>query len=143
MKMKVLPLIVYLLFILLCTGCSTFIPEDDVDRLTAKYQSGNYILLQDIQRNGVALSKGTVVKLTVSVGDEWIKIYAYDMKEELLSSSRQLLIYMFEDDFPHEKFKEELLDSELARVVKLIDNATDSAKLDSKKSVKGTKKVKK
>ncbi len=118
-----------------CKGCSSLVKDDDVEPLTKKYQAGDYVLLQDITRNDVTLAKGTVVKLTFVAGDEWVKIYAYDKKEELLTSKRELLIYMFQDDFPDEKFKVELLDAELARVARPVDSA-ESGKSDTKKNKK-------
>lgn len=102
--------------ILISAGCSTFVPDEEVDRLTVKFQSYDYILLQDVKRNDITLAKGTVVRLTFVAGDEWVKIYAYDKKEELLTSQRQLLIYMFEDDFPDEEFDVARLDAELAKI---------------------------
>lgn len=101
---------------LLFTGCSTFVPDEEFERLTVKYQSGDYILLQDVTRNEETLAKGTVVKLTFVAGDEWVKIYAYDKKEEVLTSKRHLLIYMFEDEFPDELFDAARLETELAKV---------------------------
>ncbi|HOP29620.1 MAG TPA: type II secretion system-associated lipoprotein [Spirochaetota bacterium] len=102
--------------ILISAGCSTFVPDEEVDRLTVKFQSYDYILLQDVKRNDITLAKGTVVRLTFVAGDEWVKIYAYDKKEELLTSQRQLLIYMFEDEFPDEEFDVARLDAELAKI---------------------------
>jgi len=113
-KIKLLSVVLPLL--LAGAGCSSFVSEADIDRLTLKYQTGTYLLLQDITRNGVTIPKGTEVKLTFVAGDEWIKIYAYDKNEQLLTSKRQLLIYMFEDEFPDEEFKPELVDKELAKV---------------------------
>lgn len=124
---------------LFCAGCSTFVPDEDVEKLTVKYKSGEYILLQDVTRNDMTLAKGTVVKLTFVAGDEWVKIYAYDKKEELLTSKRQLLIYMFEDDFPDEEFNHELLETELAKVAKLYDSSAPEPKKQKEKTVKKTK----
>lgn len=117
-----------------CMGCSTLVEDDDIEPLTKKYQAGEYVLLQDVTRNDVTLAKGTVVRLTFVAGDEWVKIYAYDKKEELLTSRRELLIYMFQEDFPDEKFKVELLDAELAKVARPVDSVSADG---------GNKKIKK
>ena len=117
-----------------CMGCSTLVEDDDIEPLTKKYQAGEYVLLQDVTRNDVTLAKGTVVRLTFAAGDEWVKIYAYDKKEELLTSRRELLIYMFQEDFPDEKFKVELLDAELAKVARPVDSVSADG---------GNKKIKK
>ena len=121
-----------------CMGCSTLVEDDDIEPLTKKYQAGEYVLLQDVTRNDVTLAKGTVVRLTFAAGDEWVKIYAYDKKEELLTSKRQLLVYMFEDEFPEEEFNPELLETELAKVAQVYNSSVSEVKQQSK-SVKKTK----
>ena len=132
-------IIIVLMLIAAGTGCSSFVPDDDAERLTLKYRTGDYILLEDITRNDVTLTKGTVVKLTFVAGDDWVKIYAYDKKEELLTSRRQLLIYMFEDDFPDEEFKPELLEAELAKIVKAVNSSADNSGKSENRSGKKTK----
>jgi len=125
--------------ILFYSGCSTFVSDEDVEKLTVKYKSGDYVLLQDITRNDVTLAKGTVIKLTFVAGDEWVKIYAYDKKEELLTSRRQLLIYMFEDEFPEEEFNPELLEMELVKVAKLYNSSVPEKDKPKSRSGKKTK----
>jgi type II secretion system-associated lipoprotein len=133
-------IIAFTICILFTVGCSTFIPDEDVERLSVKYQSGDYILLQDVTRNDLTLAKGTVVKLIFVAGDEWVKIYAYDKKEELLTSKRQLLVYMFEDDFPGEEFNHELLESELLKIAQLYNSSAIELKQQKGQSVKKIKK---
>jgi type II secretion system-associated lipoprotein len=125
--------------VLFSAGCSSFVPEEDSERITLKYQAGEYVLLDDINRNNIVFSKGSIVKLLVVTGDDWVKIYAYNSNEELLSSKRFLLLYLFEDDFPDEKFNQEFLDAELLKAVRPKGSAEQSPK-ESKGS---TKKVKK
>lgn len=137
MKNKLLLIILSGVF--LCAGCSSFVPDEDVERLTLKYQSGDYILLQDVTRNDVTLTKGTIVKLIFVAGDEWAKIYAFDKKEELLSSKRQLLIYMFEDDFPDEEFNNELFETELSKVARIYSSSAVEVNKQKGKSGKSTK----
>lgn len=132
-------LIAAFLYVLFCSGCSTFVSDEDVEKLTVKYQSGDYILLEDITRNDITLAKGTIVKLTFVAGDEWVKIYAYDKKEELLTSRRQLLIYMFEDEFPEEEFNPELLETELVKVAKLYNSSVPEKDKPKSRSGKKTK----
>lgn len=105
------------------TGCSTFITDEEIDRIKLKYQGGAYLLLQDIERNDVTLAKGTVVKLTVVPGEEWIKFYAYDTREPLLSSNRLILIFLFKDDFSEKEYDGEFLDRELTKLVKPLGEA--------------------
>jgi len=124
---------------LLYTGCSSFIPDEEINRVKLKYQAGDYLLLQDIERNGTTLVKGTIVKLTVVPGDEWIKFYVYDTKEQLLSSNRLILLYLFEDDFSEKEYNREVVESELAKLVKPVD-LNDLPRQETKKSVKKVKK---
>ena len=120
-KIIFLLLISFLSFV---SACSTFIPEEDVDSLNKRY-SGDYILLQDVTINELSLPKGTVVKLIIVGGDEWVKVYAYNAKEDLLLAHRFLILYMFEDDFPDKEFNVDLLDKELANIVKPSTNSSD------------------
>ncbi|HOK01988.1 MAG TPA: type II secretion system-associated lipoprotein [Spirochaetota bacterium] len=122
-KIIFLILISFLSFV---SACSTFIPEEDVDSLNKRY-SGDYILLQDVTINELSLPKGTVVKLIIVGGDEWVKVYAYNAKEDLLLAHRFLILYMFEDDFPDKEFNVDLLDKELANIVKPSTNSSDEA----------------
>ncbi|HPD78144.1 MAG TPA: type II secretion system-associated lipoprotein [Spirochaetota bacterium] len=122
-KIIFLILISFLSFV---SACSTFIPEEDVDSLNKRY-SGDYILLQDVTINELSLPKGTVVKLIIVGGDEWVKVYAYNAKEDLLLANRFLILYMFEDDFPDKEFNVDLLDKELANIVKPSTNSSDEA----------------
>ncbi len=123
---------------LLMTGCSTFIPDADSERISIKYQAGEYVLVQDVIRNEIIFPKNSVVKLIVLTGDDWIKIYAYNAVEELLASNRFLLLYLFDVDFPDEKFSQEFLDAELLKVVK----QKNSADTPVKEKKKETKKIK-
>jgi len=120
---------------LLITGCSTFIRDEDSQKITLQYQAGEYILLQDVVRNNVTYPKNSELKLLVVTGDDWLKIYAYNSGEELLNSKRFLLLYMFKGDFPDKKFSQEILDLELSKMVKWIDPSSQSKK-EIKKEVK-------
>lgn len=116
------------------SACSTFVPEEDVDSLNKRY-SGNYVLLQDFVINELTLAKGTVVRLIIVGGDEWIKVYAYKADEDLLNANRFLILYMFEDEFPDKEFNADLLDKELAAIVKPLNSELSEAdKLQQKKS---------
>lgn len=110
--------IIIITALLLIPACSTFIRDEVSESITLKYQAGEFVMLQDLKRNDSVLPANSAVKLIVITGDEWIKIYAYDAKEDLLSSKRILLLYLFESDFPEEKFSQEFLDNELLKLVK-------------------------
>jgi len=128
---------------LLISGCSSFIPAEDSERITLKYQAGEFVLLQDLNRNGLIFPKNSAVKLIVLTGDEWVKIYAYNSSEELLSSNRLLLLYLFEGDFPNEKFSQEFLDAELLKMVRPKDSTDQPVKNSKKETKKEPVKLKK
>jgi type II secretion system-associated lipoprotein len=125
---------------LLFAGCSSFIKDEDSDSITLKYQAGEYVLLQDINRNNVIFPKNSQVKLIVLTGDDWIKIYAYNSSEELLVSNRFLLLYMFEEDFPEKKFSQDYLNAELLKIVRPKGSADKAVKETKKTSNKVLKK---
>ena len=100
------------------SACSSFIKNEDANRITLKYQEGEYVLLGDLTRNNVTLPKNSAVKLLVETSSDWVKVYAYDSKEELLKSTRLLLLYLFDIDFPNEKFDQELFDLEMNKLVR-------------------------
>ncbi len=125
--------------VLFSAGCSSFVPEEDSERISLKYQAGEFVLLEDINRNNLVFSKGSVVKLLVVTGDDWVKIYAYNSNEELLASTRFLLLYLFEDDFTDKKFNQEFLDGELLKIVRPKGSSEQSPK-ESKSSTKKAKK---
>ncbi len=127
---------------LLLSGCSSFIKTEDSEKLSLKYQAGEYVLLEDIKRNETLIPKDTPVKLLVLTSDDWIKIYVYNSSEELLNSHRFLALYMFEDDFPDKKYSQDYFDTRLLKIVKTRDSADQPVK-ETKKETKKNKKVKK
>lgn len=134
-------ILIFLFAVSVLTGCSSFISEDQSNKLSAKYQAGEYVLLSDLNRNKMTFPANSLVKLIVVTGKDWIKIYAYNSNEELLVSKRLLLLYIFETDFPNEKFSQQHLDSELSKLVVLKDASYKPAPV-AKKSEKKNKKNK-
>ncbi len=128
---------------LLMAGCSTFIPDEESDKISLKYQAGEYLLLSDVIRNDLIFPKNSVVKLIVLTGDDWVKVYAYNSSEELLASNRFIVLYLFDTDFPDEKFSQEYLDAELLKLVRPKNSAVQSEKVSKKEQKKDSKKVKK
>jgi len=108
----------FIIGVLPISACSTFMKDEDIDRVTLKYQEGEYVLIDELKRDNVSLPKNTAVKLLVETSSDWVKIYAYDSKEELLKSTRLILLYLFDTDFPNERFDQELFDSEMNKLVR-------------------------
>lgn len=121
---------------LLITGCSSFILDADSEKISLKYQAGEYVLLSDLNRNDRIFPKDSIVKLIVVTSDEWVKIYVYNSSEELLESTRLLLLYMFEDDFPDQKFSQEYFEAELLKLVRHKDSSEKPEKATKKKKNK-------
>lgn len=123
-------------------SCSSFIPDDEFERLRL-YEAENetfndYILLQDITVNEVTLTKGTRVRIVLATGDDWVKVYAYRAEEDLLKSSRTLVLLMFDDEFTDKKFSREKFDQELAKFITKADmiRMDDVIKQEKKQSKK-------
>ena len=108
----------FIIGVLSISACSTFMKDEDIDRVTLKYQEGEYVLIDELKRDNVSLPKNSAVKLLVETSSDWVKIYAYDSKEELLKSTRLILLYLFDTDFPNERFDQELFDSEMNKLVR-------------------------
>lgn len=121
---------------LVVTGCSSFIPDEESDKISKNYQAGEYILLQDVNRNNQVFPKDSVVKLLVFAGDDWIKVYAYNSSDDILTSNRFLILYLFEEDFPDGKFSQEFLNSELMKIVRQKTSAEKPQKVIKKKEKK-------
>ncbi len=130
---------IFFIALIFTSACSTFIRDEDSGTLLLKYQAGEFVLLQNISRNEEILPANSIVKLIVVPGDEWVKIYAYDSSEELLVSKRVLLLYLFQSDFPDEKFSQEFLDAELLKLVKPKISGAKAEKKVIKKETKSKK----
>jgi hypothetical protein len=61
-------------------------------------------------------------------------------KRGIADFKRQLLVYMFEDDFPGEEFNHELLESELLKIAQLYNSSAIELKQQKGQSVKKIKK---
>jgi type II secretion system-associated lipoprotein len=103
-------------------SCSTFVKEKEAEKLVKYEKSGDqfidYTLLQDVKTGDHLIKKGEKVRILITVGGDWIKVYVYRAEEDLLLSRRNLALYLFEDDFPDKKYDPDFLREKINEVVK-------------------------
>jgi type II secretion system-associated lipoprotein len=111
--------------LILLSSCSTFVKDKEADKLRsferADDQFIDYRLLKDVETGNLSIKKGEKVRIVISVGGDWIKVYVYRAEEELLVSRRVLALYLFEDDFPDEKYNPAFFREKLHEVVKPLN----------------------
>jgi type II secretion system-associated lipoprotein len=105
-----------LLVLSVFVSCSSFIKKEEIP-LLREYEKGEYIMKQDVKHGEYTAVKGQTVKLLVVTASEHIKIYAYPADKEMLKADRVLIIYLFEEDFPGNKFNVKTLEEKLYGVV--------------------------
>jgi type II secretion system-associated lipoprotein len=107
-----------LLLTLLCflaVSCSSFTTKEDDARLK-ELENYEYVMRKDVTVEKRALTKNQIVRLLVIRGDDYIKAYAYPAAVDTLKAERLLLLYIFEDDFPNEKFDFDFVIQRLAEL---------------------------
>jgi len=97
-------------------SCSSFVKKDEHE-LLKQYEATAYTMLKDVQIAQHVLPKNAKVRLYILSGD-WIKVYGYRYDEDILHQRRILLLYLFKDDFPKEKFDINFFQEKLYEVVK-------------------------
>ncbi len=119
-KLKTLLFLSALFFFAL--SCSTFVKDKEAEKLVNYEKSGDqfidYTLLQDVKTGDHLIKKGEKVRIVITVGGDWIKVYVYRAEEDLLLSRRNLALYLFEDDFPDKKYSPDFLREKINEVVK-------------------------
>ena len=112
------------MFILL-PSCSTFVKDNEADKLQLYERAGerfiDYRLLRDVEAGNQSIKKGEKVRIVINAGDDWIKVYVYRAEEDLLLSRRVLALYLFEDDFPDEKYNPGFFREKLHEVLKPLN----------------------
>jgi len=88
---------------LLVVSCSTFATKKD-DVMLNELEQYTYVMLKDVNVEQRNLAKKQAVKILIARGEDSIKVYAYEASVDILKSERILILYMFIDDFPGEKF---------------------------------------
>lgn len=112
--------ILYVLLIF-TLSCSSFIKDEHVSEINL-LEKGTYAMINDVKVGGKSLKKGDNVMIIITHDNEWIKAEAYLSLSGKLKGERVRLVYMFEDDFPDEKFNIELFKKELFRFISVKTN---------------------
>ncbi len=111
--------IFFVITILLLASCATFLKKDDVSDLK-ELERISYILKENIgetSRQGKSLKKGDKIKLYITTGDNFIKVYGYPANISFVKAERFLLLYLFEEDFKDNIFDKDFFREKLNNIV--------------------------
>jgi len=87
----------------LVLSCSSFATKEDDARLI-ELEQYTYTMVKDVNVEQKSLAKKQAVKIIIMKREDSVKVYAYAASSDILKSERILILYMFIDDFPGEKF---------------------------------------
>ncbi|HNX58092.1 MAG TPA: hypothetical protein PKK43_03265 [Spirochaetota bacterium] len=119
-------------------SCSSFVLDTDFASVR-ELESNTYILQKDVLNNRqVVMAKGKSVKIFVKSDTTWVKVYAYPSEEDILTSKRSLVLYIFDDEFPDKLFKRDYFDRKFAEYF-AKENPADAGKVKSKGKNSGRK----
>jgi type II secretion system-associated lipoprotein len=123
MKLKLVKKFFIIKFIcLFFISCSSFV-KDEENKILKQFEVPVYILQKDVTIRQHVIPKNAKVKLFILSGD-WIKVYGYRYEDDILQQKRMLLLYLFQDDFPNEKFDVDFFQEKLYEVVKPVTENT-------------------
>ena len=100
---------------IMCSG--RFVKKDEIQYLEKKYAK-EYVTKQKIDiGNNQFMKSGMKVLLFFSSGSESVKVYAYPANQPREEAQGKNILYLFETDFPDEKYKREIFEEKLAALV--------------------------
>ncbi|MDH4199838.1 MAG: type II secretion system-associated lipoprotein [Spirochaetia bacterium] len=113
-----------ILFLLLLTAmvhCTiSFVKDDELRTLESQY-TGIYSVKKDINvTNDNILRAGTRIRLYFLSGTNSIKVYAYDFDEPRENALGKNILYLFESDFPENKFQKEILEKRISELLNKV-----------------------
>ncbi len=80
----------------------------------------DFLMKINVSIGGRVLKKNQKIRLVVTQGDGWIKVEGYLAGIGKLKADRVRLLYLFEEDFPEEKFSMKLFEDKLFSIIKEI-----------------------
>ena len=101
---------------LLAASCSSFATKED-DAMLSGLEQYTYAMLKDVNVEQKSLAKKQAVKIIIARGEDTVKVYAYAASVDILKSERVLILYMFADDFPGEKFNFDVFSRSLNEII--------------------------
>jgi len=103
------------------TGCAlSFVKDDTLKALEKKYE-GIYLCLTEMDiGNEDTMKSGTKVRLYFQSGTNSIKVYGYPIESPREQAIGKNIMYLFDTDFPDNKFEESVFDKKLAEHLKKI-----------------------
>ena len=111
----------YFLPAVFLAGCTlSYVKEDTLKSLEKKYE-GIYVCLKDLPTgNDEFMKSGTRVRLYFQSGSNSLKVYAYPFDISREQSIGKNILYLFDTDFPDNKFEEIVLENKLQEIVKKV-----------------------
>ena len=99
-----------------CSG--RFVNQVELKKLKEQY-NGNYVMKKPVDiGNNLKARVGEKVKIYFVSTSNSIKVYAYSYQEPRESSLGNNILYLFEDDFPDEKWDHNLLNKKLNDIIR-------------------------
>jgi len=92
---------------LLVFSCVKLVKDESVLGIP-KLEAQTFVLKQKASFGGKSFAKGEKIKVVVSPGSNWIKVYGYKATKDKLTADRVLVIYMFRKEFVKETFDAKL-----------------------------------
>ncbi len=102
--------------VFLLVSCSSFINKDRIKTVKA-YEEPLYTMKAELKSGDMVLAKGKEVRLYITTGKDYVKVYVYPTDVDFLKARRVLVLYLFEEDFEGRKFNAGFFEKKLFDIV--------------------------
>lgn len=118
---------IMLLALMLVPGCASFIQEESrAEVMHLEENTYRAKVTKDTEDKGypfeeLEFKRGQDIRIIIRFGDDWVKVYGYaDTGENArLKENRYLILYMFREDFPDNRFDPEYFKEKLFYVLEV------------------------
>lgn len=94
--------------------------REELDYLNKKY-AGEFIIKKPVDiGNNRKLKKGARVYIYFRSGSESVKVYAYPSNQPREEAIGKNILFLFEEDFPNEKYSRKLLEKKLDEIIEPV-----------------------